>query len=271
VKSLLGQLLPPLLTDAWRRRGARPPVTYAGDYTSWAEALRQSEGYDAPLILEYTREAMRKIKSGEAVFERDALLLDEPEPPLAVIAGLLHAAADNGHRLHVLDFGGALGSSYFQCRRWLTPLAALHWSVIEQPAHVACGSREFADSVLTFHASIDEAIRAGPPPDVLLLSSVLQYLPEPHQFLNDALRRRVPCVILDRTAFHAAAHDRLTVQRVPAWIYPASYPAWFFAEPGLLAHFAADYMRLAAFPALDRPELPGTYACTKGFIYRLHP
>ena len=58
---------------------------------------------------------------------------------------------------------------------------------------------------------------------------------------------------------------------MPAWIYPASYPAWFFTEPELRAHFAAEYELLAAFPASDRPVLPGAYACTKGFIYQLRP
>jgi len=35
--------------------------------------------------------------------------------------------------------------------------------------------------------------------------------------------------------------SKLTVQRVPRHIYPATYPCWFFDRERLLAHFAPDF------------------------------
>lgn len=270
MKNLARQLLPPVLTDWLRARRPAPPdgrIRFSGDYAGWAEARRDCTGYEAAVILERTRDALRQVRDGRAVFERDSVLLPEPELPLPLLAGLLRIAAEKGGRLHVLDFGGSLGSSYFQCRDFLAPLAALRWSVVEQPVHVACGRAEFADGRLEFFPSIAECL-ATARPDVLLLSSVVQYLPEPHAFLAEVRGLGLDWIILDRTAFHAGPRDRLTVQHVPAGIYPASYPAWFFAEEPWRAGFAPSYACIAVFPALDRPELPDGHARSRGMIYR---
>ena len=76
----------------------------------------------------------------------------------------------------------------------------------------------------------------------------------------------------DRRA-HAEGFDivderRLTVQSVPAWIYPAVYPAWFLSEKRLLDLFANSYELVASFHALDRTQLDGDEADYKGFIFR---
>ena len=277
MKQLAQRLLPPIIYDSLRwclqpaaRRPKPEAIRFSGNYSHWEDAKRDSTGYAAPAILEQTRAAILKVKNREAAFERDAVLLPAPELPLPLLAGLLRAAAENAGRLHVLDFGGSLGSSYFQCRDFLAPLGDLRWSVVEQPAHVACGSRELADERLSFHADIPSVLADGQP-DVLLLSSVLQFLPDPHAFLDEALSHRIKYVMVDRTFFHSGAQDRLTVQHVPAWIYRASYPAWFFSEPGFRAHFSAAYELVANFPAQDKPVITGNYVWAKGLIYRLRP
>jgi putative methyltransferase (TIGR04325 family) len=81
------------------------------------------------------------------------------------------------------------------------------------------------------------------------------------------IRRRFPYIIVDRTAFLSDHRDRLTIQHVPACIYPASYPAWFFSESRFLKEFAGPYELLGSFEALDKPSLPKSYS--KGFIFRL--
>lgn len=272
MKRLARQLLPPLVAD-WlhrMRHGRAPqtePITFSGNYPGWPEAMRDSTGYDSPVILERTRDALRKVKNGEAVFERDSVLLPEPEWPLPLLVGLLRAAVEKPAGLHVLDFGGSLGSSYFQCRPFLDPLPGLRWSVVEQPDHVACGQREFADDRLQFFTSIEDCLATGRP-DVLVLSSVVQYLPAPHEFLARIVAHRFDWIVADRTPFHDGPRDRLTVQRVPEAIYPAAYPAWFFAEGTWRKHFEPGYRCLATCPALDRPELPDGRAWSRALIYR---
>jgi putative methyltransferase (TIGR04325 family) len=70
------------------------------------------------------------------------------------------------------------------------------------------------------------------PPNVVLLSGVLQVLESPLAFLRSLLQRGVPFVIIDRAPFFVAdLPDRLTVETVPPEIYDASYPSWFFNLP----------------------------------------
>lgn len=267
MKQVLKQLTPPLLWNALRstRDGsARPGIEFSGDYASWEEARRASTGYDSTAVLEHTARAMRAVRDGQAAYERDSVLFPTPELPLPLLAGLLRAAAENEGVLDVVDFGGALGSTYYATRRFLAPLRTVRWRVVELPAVVACGRAEFGNAELSFHASLEEA----GPAQVLVLSSSLQFLPEPHAFLADAVARGFRAVLIDRTFFTTGNRDRLTVQKVPEWIYPASYPAWFFSEARLLAPFSTGWERLASFRALDEPRLPDAYAWSQGYLFR---
>ncbi len=248
-----------------RRR--RASLKFTGDYRRWAEALKDSIGYDSHAILAKTRQAMLKVKRGEALYERDSVILDKPEYSFPLLAGLLRAAVRQQGKLGVMDFGGALGSTYFQCREFLAPVKSLVWCVVEQPAHVACGKSDFETAELRFYASADECL-AEHRPDVLLLSSVLQYLPEPYQTLREMAERGIPSIIIDRTAFLEGHRERLTVQHVPPSIYEASYPAWFLSESKVCGVVeAAGYRLLAEFAAPEVGAPPGEKACCKGFIF----
>jgi putative methyltransferase (TIGR04325 family) len=241
-------------------------ITFSGDYPSWEAAEQDSGGYAAPEILAKTRAALLKVKNGETAYERDSVTFDAIQYEFPLMAGLLRAAVANGGGLSVLDFGGALGSSYFQCRSFLTAVRELRWSVVEQPAHVACGRSEFANDQLRFYSNIEECLRVAKP-NVLLLSSVIQYLPKPYEFLDDALRHGFDYVIIDRTAFMRDGRERLTVEHVPEWIYRASYPAWFLSRKLFMAKFHARYDLLAEFHALDTAQPEGREADYKGFIF----
>jgi putative methyltransferase (TIGR04325 family) len=243
------------------------PIRCTGDYASWEEAKRESTGYADFEILAKTRASMLKVKSDPSLFERDSFLMTEPEYPFALITGLLRAALMQDGALSVLDFGGALGSSYFQCRR-LLPIAKVRWSVVEQPAHVACGRAEIEDEELKFYLSVEECLRSEQP-KVLVLSSVLPYLPDPHALLAELLGLRFLNVIVDRTGFLLRDADRLTVQQVPEYIYKASYPAWFLSERKFLEHFEPSYRTVARFRALDTLQPEDEPAIYLGFIFRL--
>ena len=275
LKRVIHEICPPIAwTLATRLRrspqglDARGDNVFTGDYASWTDAAGASGGYAAPDILEKTRAALLKVKRGEATFERDSVILPDPEYPFPVIAGLLRAALAENDRLSVLDFGGALGSTYFQCRKLLGPVKQLRWSVVEQAAHVACGRTEFETDELTFYTTVDECLRAERP-RVLLLSSVLQYLSEPHAFFANILGYPFGHVIVDRTTvFKGQTPDRLTVQHVPAWIYPASYPCWMLNYRKLLDLASPAYMLVAEFPAHIGTTIPfdGVDAAYAGFL-----
>ena len=266
----LGRLLPPAIVRGFRHAAAekREPIRFTGDFKSWKEAENKSTGYNAPEILEKTRAALLKVKSGEAAFERDSMTFNIMQYEFPLLAGLLRSMVLHRGQLSVLDFGGSLGTTYFHCRKFLPLTAALNWSVVDQPAHVACGNAEFANQELHFYETIDDCLSIERP-NVLLLSSVLQYLREPYAFLRKLLNEQIPYVIVERTGFNCNGRDRLTIQHVPAWLYRASYPAWFLSEPAFRETFEGSYELVCEYTANDRHHPEGGKAVFKGFQFQL--
>jgi putative methyltransferase (TIGR04325 family) len=203
-------------------------VWFRGDFQSWAAARQASTGYDAPAIVEKVRAATLKVVSGEAACERDSIAFERIEYSLPLLVCLLYAASRSENQLNIIDFGGSLGSSYWQNRHFLAHLRHLRWSVVEQPHFVAVGQSEIANEALRFYPSIAASLAEGPA-NAILLSSVLQYLEEPFTVLASILAIGVQFVMLDRTSFFVDdLPDRITVEDVHPSVYQGSYPAWFF-------------------------------------------
>lgn len=236
-------------------------VRWTGDYSSWEEAAEASRGYGDEAILARVSRAARLARDGVVAFERDGMTFAEAEPNGRLLDVLRAAAAEKGGRLRVLDFGGALGSAYWQNRAWLGGMASLRWCVVEQTHFVEAGRREFANEQLGFFSSIAEA-GEGEGFDVVLLAGVLGYLREPHAWLETFAALGARHVFIERTGFvQNRETDRLTVQHVPRNLYRASYPCWFFREEAVLAHFQPDY-------ALHGAHTEG-FRIAPGVVYRV--
>ena len=269
IKKLAGHFLPASAKAYYFKiKSSTKDSGWYGDYSSWQQAKQDSGGYDDSIILEKTKKAILKLKNGEAAFERDSVLFDKPEFNWPVLTILLKAAAENDKKLSVLDFGGALGSAYFQNRELLQSVSVLEWSIIEQPHYINTGNKFVADESLKFYSDVASCLRERKP-NVLLLSGVLQYVELPYALIDQLINYDFNYIIIDRTAF-INAKERLTVQKVPADIYPASYPAWFFDKAKFLDAFKIKYNRLADFEpypglviSLDKAN--GYY---KGFIFK---
>ena len=201
---------------------------FSGDYPTWEDASNQCSGYASDVIFEKTKDAALSVKQGLALFERDSVLFHEEVYAWQMLACLNAVAASNQGRLSVLDFGGSLGSAYFQHRKILQMLPSLSWIVVEQSHYVDFGSKNLADGFLKFLPTIPAAIEATQP-NVVLFGSVLEYLPRPFEVLEHVCSSGVRSIVIDRTAFLAGNRDRLTVQKVCPSIYDASYPAWFLS------------------------------------------
>ena len=221
-------LLPPIVLEGLRiiqihqGRG----LGLIGDYSSWNEAVAASIGYDSELILEKTKNALLKVKNGDVIYERDSVLFNEIHYTWPLLAGLMWVAAQSHGRLNVLDFGGSLGSTYYQNRTFLRNLPNVQWNIIEQPAHVKVGKEYFEDDVLKFFPNIESCL-SKTKPNVILFSSVLQYLENPYEILNKLLDLPCEFIIIDRTPFCYWGCDKLYVQKTG--IFDASYPMWIFS------------------------------------------
>jgi len=189
--------------------------------------------------------ATLKVKRGEAAYERDSVVFNEIQYSWPVTAALMWAAAQSGGRLSVLDFGGSLGSSYFQHRQFFDGLTDIRWSVVEQPHFVQAGRQYIQNENLRFYETICEC-EEFEKPNVILLSSVLQYLEKPDEFLGSILKTAANVLIIDKTPYSSKMFDGLATQHVSADIYPASYPMHIFAESIFLEKMLLNWTLIAS-------------------------
>lgn len=264
IKKILILLLPPIFLKLLHKIKPFSKYGWHGDYATWQEALLKSTGYDSSIILNKVYDAMSKVKNGEAQYERDSVTFDKIEYSWQLLAGLMYAAAKNNGKLSVLDFGGSLGSSYYQNKKFLDGLESIEWSIIEQKNFVRCGKKNFANEILHFYDTVNDCLQEQTP-NILILSSVLQYFEKPYELLEKLIEYKFDMIIVDRTPFSQKGKDTITLQTVPPQIYPASYPCWLFNEQNFKMVFAHKYEQLEEFDALHSSKS----LQLRGFIYEL--
>jgi putative methyltransferase (TIGR04325 family) len=240
-------------------------------YPSWEAACREQ----SPDVSEQLDR-----KSATALQLRDAYAAQGAAPIAAkrtmswpVTATLMAAAARRGGRLAVLDFGGAFGEYFHQNAEFLKHLESVQWHVVEQPDLVERARRGHATAALHFHTELADALRAVTP-DVVLLSSVLQYLPDPYGLLAELAAQKASFIAIDRTLLGTSLPDVVGVQVVPANAYnpPLSrdlkLAMRFVNAMRMHQALTAHYRLIDEFPsAFDSAgDRPNEYVF-RGFIY----
>lgn len=250
MRRVLRHWIPPIALDVYRSLFSTS-IRFRGDFPTWEAARAASSGYDNEEILRRTRDAALKVARGEAIFERDSVLFDHVEFSFPALAALLGSACRREGQLRVLDFGGALGTSYRQLKAFHPRLRLLSWAVVEQRNFVECGRQLFQNQELRFFHTINEAVAEGTP-DVVLLSSVLQYLEQPYALIAEICQLN-STVVVDATPCAASDGDRVTVQSVPPSIYEASYPCWVFSQDRLCQAFSPTHRMVASSCEAENP------------------
>jgi len=249
-KIYVKKLLPPIFTTFLEHFKNRK-FGWKGDYTTWEEAKSEAKGYEDDIIIHKVKEALLKVKNGEVAFERDSVVFNEIEYSWPLSTGLMLASANKPKGLSVLDFGGSLGSTYYQNKRFLDALPHISWNIVEQKHFVEIGKRDFEDENLHFYFEVEACVK-NEKPTVLLLSSVLQYIEKPYQLLDGILKHEFEYILIDRTPFSFDNQDKIKLQIVPPSIYEASYPCWFFDKQFFTKYFLSkNYRLIEEFEAND--------------------
>ncbi|SFF94360.1 TIGR04325 family methyltransferase [Pontibacter chinhatensis] len=267
----LKKFVPPILLD-FKNKLFPSKYGWFGDYSSWQEAQKDCVGYHDEEIILKVKDAVLKVKNGEAVFERDSVIFDTVEYSWPTLAALNWIAAQNSGILKIIDFGGSLGSSYYQNRKFLRQLSSVEWNIIEQKQFVEVGQQLFQDNELRFYEDI-AACYTNTLPQAVLFSSVLQYLEEPYKLLAQFFERNIEYIVVDLTGFTPNNEaSKITVQRVNPAIYKASYPSWIFNKKEFLAVFAANsYELIENFKSDITLSYQGKIINYQGFIFRRKP
>jgi len=251
-----------------------PPIIYKLFYRSkygwflgvkdWDDAVYETIGYNDESILKKVFESVKLVKEGKACFERDSVAFTEPDYHYPTLSGILWIATLEKNYLNIIDFGGSLGSFYYQHKKML-PIY-VKWNIVEQSNFVNLGRDELQDDVLKFYYDIDNCLKENNP-NLFILSSVLQYIKNPFELLNKILSYRFKYILIDRTGFTKNKKDFVAIQKVDPSIYKASYPCWFFNSEKFLSYFS-QYEMIFKFDSLDVYNLKNTYS--KGFLFKLN-
>lgn len=262
MKELIKILLPPLIFILYKKV-FNSTHGWSGEYFNWYEAEKNTTGYDAEDVFHKVKHSALKVKSGEAVFERDGVVFNHIQYSWPLLATLMYVALKNKGALRVLDFGGSLGSTYYQNKKFLSGLKEVSWNIVEQKHFVDEGNKNFSDNCLSFFNSAKECLNIQKP-NVLLFSSVIQYLEHPYKTLNDILDYDFDVVFFDRTPFTVNKKSFITLQKVPEEIYKASYPCWIFNEVEFINFFSKKGYEVTSH--FISPEGSNGDFCFKGMI-----
>lgn len=264
MKQLIKSFIPPVFIEIFVKI-INLKYGWHGNYNSWNEAKNDSKGYDSDEILNKVKNSLLMVKNGQAVYERDSVLFNKIEYSWPVLSSLMMIAAKNDGNLNIIDFGGSLGSTYFQNLKFLNELKNVKWNIVEQENFVKTGRKYFEDKSLKFFTNINNSLNSSKS-NVILLSSVIQYIEKPYELLDTIMDYGFEWIIFDRTAFTIGNKpNRLTVQKVLPVIYKASYPCWFFNKRNFMNKFRNKYDLIESFGSLDSANIDSVF---KGFIFR---
>jgi len=252
---------------SFTRVHGEPGISPSRVFSTWLEALEScgSIGYASDIILERTINSTLQVLDGKKEYIRDSVAFDGIQydyPVLFYISNLLYL---NKKPLTVIDFGGALGSTFLMISKIYPDINCFDWNIVEQAQYVDAGRNLFGNiGSLSFWNSLSDL--KNKQPSLVLFSSVLMYLEDPKQILQQAMMMfPQSSILIDRTILHShpCATSSLSTQVVSKEIFgdEVSYPMWIFSKHDLLELFQ-EY-EITEFPSNVDPS--GLDYCFKGF------
>jgi len=260
VRNIIKQCLPPIVLNLLKRFLRRKSFV---NYSSWELAEQSSEGYHSDNIIEKVRKSAKLVFNGEATYERDSVIFKRTEYSYPLLASLLFVAA-NSKSFKVIDFGGGLGTTYQQNRKFISKIKNVcEWRIVEQERFVAIGKSEFTNKILSFYNTIEEASKDGV--DVLLFAGSICYVKNPYYFMAKAKIIKAPYIIFEKTPITNGMKDTFAVQHVHSHIFKASLPIRNFNYNNIIKFFVDEYELIEEW-VCDLQIDPNTTAM--GFIFK---
>ena len=197
----------------------RRKIKLSGNYKTWEDALKLSKGYSDRKIFEKTKKSLESVLSEQAKFERDSFLFYK-ESYDETLLSILTKIKKKIKRIHLCDFGGSLGSLYFQHRSIFKSIL-IDWNVVEQKHYVKYANNKIDIKNLYFYDNLNFLSKKRI--NVALFSSSLQYLKYPYQILDKMIKKKISNIIIHRSPF-MKNNEIIKIQYIPKHIYDASYP-----------------------------------------------
>lgn len=202
-------------------------IQFQGGYCSFSEASSASLGYDAEEIFNKSAQAALAVKTGQAKYERDSVLFYDNKKMFELLYAITSTYNTQG-RVDILDYGGGMGSMYFQHREMLRDFNYT-WIIKEQRKFVEYGNCNLADDILSFTEEMTSAINAN----MVILGSSLQYIEDAQMVLKEIIEMKPYIVFIDRTPVCTGGNNDSLIygvfrEIVHKPIYEAQYPMYVF-------------------------------------------
>ncbi len=208
---------------------------WEGIYRSFAEAPAVGDGFEGKTWGE--RSSLRALGLRQAAQEQRTIpsIVAYPASLLPFLAALIYQ--QQGH-LRILDFGGALGYTYFPVICALPDSLGVDYHIVDTPLIVRIGEAMFADDDrITFHESLPDLLKEV---DIVHIGSSLQYIEDWRGTLA-ALTAYHPLTFLFTDLPAGDIPTYVTLQNY----YESRIPCWFFNIGEVLDVMAGLGYRLA--------------------------
>lgn len=254
-KAVFRRLTPPAIWDlaSYIKHGRLRirPRGIDGPYRTWELARQNSDGWEAPAILDKTLRVSTLVRDGEIEYQQDTQIFSHIDYSPLVLSMLVLAMERANGRMVIFDVGGSLGTNFYQNRKLISEMEStrVQWNIIELPTTAALGRAHFQTENLRFFDSIEGARRdTQERPQVVLFSGSLQYVPNPLTYIDHAIATGAAYLALDRLLVSPTEDHQIFVQRPNSeTYYPAAYPVWCFSRNRFLAEMHRRGLRLIEY------------------------
>ncbi len=213
-----------------------------GNYKTWKKAKKNSDGYEDKKIFEKVKKNFllsRKLKNR---YEQDSLIINKPRYSLSSSLGII-LSAKVLKKINIIDYGGSLGTIYFQYKKIIDNIQLIKWNIVEQDAFVNFGKKNIKDKKINFYSNLNECLLKQRP-NVFFASSSLQYVEYPYKILKKVSNfKNIKFIIIDKSPFHPNV-ETIKIQHNPRSIYKQSYPVHIFNKSKMIKFMHKNHFQL---------------------------
>ncbi len=214
-------------------RGILAPIIGFRIAKNWESAVSGSSGYQSP-------QTINTIEGSDPVVDEDTtkhnfLGSRYFQVASAILSGLNLEKLESDTTIRVLDIGGGLGEYFFLLHDNL-PNLKFEWLILETPALCQLAKTKHANSPgVSWTDALNDSNQTF---DIVLLSSVIQYVEKPFDLIETAMQK-APLLILNRLPLSTHAHNLVCIQRPGLLETKGSYPVHILSERLFMSYLSA--------------------------------
>ena len=200
---------------------------------NWESAVAGSSGYQSP-------QTISTIEGSDPVVDKGTIKLSflgnrYLQVSSAILSGLNPEKMKLDSTIRVLDIGGGLGEYFFLLQSNLSNLK-FEWLILETPALCQLATSKHANSLgVSWTDTLNDKHQTF---DIVLLSSVIQYVEKPFELIEMAIQK-APLLIFNRMPLSKDPNNLVCIQRPGLLETKGSYPVHILSEHLVVSYLSA--------------------------------